>query len=85
MKKDCRKKKKFACYHCGDLGHAVKDCPKKQGQRAGSTSGGQVHDLMAPGQEEGRKISVKSLIFFFDHPVHTLFDSGASHSLSLHH
>ena len=31
LKKDCRKKKKFASYHCGDAGHGVKDCPKKQG------------------------------------------------------
>ena len=35
---------------------------------------------MAAMQERGRNISVESLIFLFDHPVRTLFDSGASHS-----
>ena len=35
---------------------------------------------MAPGQERGRNISVESLVFLFDHPIRTLFDSGASHS-----
>ena len=71
----------------------MKDCPKK-GQRAGTTSGGQVQAPMAPRQargqvqalavpllqEQGRTISVESLVFLFDHPVRTLFDSGASHS-----
>ena len=33
-----------------------------------------------PLQERGRNISVESLVFLFDHPVCTLFDSGASHS-----
>ena len=37
----------------GEAGHLVKDCPKK-GQRAGSTSGGQVQALMAPGQARGQ-------------------------------
>ena len=41
---------------------------------------GQVHALMAPRQDRGRNISVESLVFLFDHPVHTLFNSGASHS-----
>ena len=35
---------------------------------------------MAPPQERGRNISVESLIYLSDHPVRTLFDSGASHS-----
>ena len=39
-----------------------------------------MHALVAGMQERGRKISVESLIFLFDHPVRTLFDSGASHS-----
>ena len=41
----------------------------------------QVQALAVPPlQERGRKISVESLDFLFDHPVRTLFDSGASHS-----
>ena len=93
LSKDCRKKKKTDCFHCDEAGHLIKDFPKK-GQRAGSTSGGQVQALMAPGQakgqvqaiaapplqERGRTIFVESLVFLFDHPVRTLFDSGASHS-----
>ena len=42
---------------------------------------GQVQALVVPPlQERGRAISVESLVFLFDHPVRTLFDSGASHS-----
>ena len=42
---------------------------------------GQVQALAVPPlQERGRTISVESLVFLFDHPVCTLFDSGASHS-----
>ena len=55
-------------------------CPRKQGQGAGPSSGGQVHALTAPPQERGRNISVESLVYLFDHPVRTLFDFGASHS-----
>ena len=36
--------------------------------------------MVPPLQERGRTISVESLVFLFDHPVRTLFDSGASHS-----
>ena len=36
--------------------------------------------MVSPLQERGRAISVESLVFLFDHPVRTLFDSGASHS-----
>ena len=93
LSKDCRKKKKTGCFHCGEAGHLIKGCPMK-GQRAGSTSGGQVQALLARGkargqvqalvvpllQDRGRAISVESLVFLFDHPVRTLFDSGASHS-----
>ena len=35
---------------------------------------------MAPPQEQGRNVSVESLVYLFDHPVRILFDSGASHS-----
>ena len=35
---------------------------------------------MAPPQEQGRNVSVESLVYLFDRPVCTLFDSGASHS-----
>ena len=42
---------------------------------------GRVQALVVPPlQERGRAISVESLVLLFDHPVHTLFDSGASHS-----
>ena len=42
---------------------------------------GQVQALVVPPlQERGRTISVESLVFLFDHPVRTLFDSGTSHS-----
>ena len=53
LSKDCRKKRKAGCFHCDGAGHLVKDCPKK-GQRTGSTSGGQVQSLMAPGQARGK-------------------------------
>ena len=76
LSKDCRKKKKTGCFHYGEAGPLVKECPKK-GQRTGTTSGGQVQALMAPGQargqvqalavppiqERGRTISVESLVF----------------------
>ena len=36
--------------------------------------------MVPPLQERGRAISVESLVYLFDHPVRTLFYSGASHS-----
>ena len=68
------------CFHYGETGHMAKDSPRKQGQRAGPSSGGQVHALTAPPQERGRNISIESLVYLYDHPIRTLFDSGASHS-----
>ena len=52
-----------------------------QALMAPSQARGQVQALAVPSiQERGRTISVESLVFLFDHPVRTLFDSGASHS-----
>ena len=85
--KDCRKKKRkmCGCFQCGKTWHMAKGCPKRQGQgqRTGSTSRGQIHALIAPPHERGRNIFVESLVYLSDHPVRTLFDSGASHFLCL--
>ena len=53
LSKDCRKKNKIGCFHCSEAGYLIKDGLRK-GQRAGSTSGGQVQALMAPGQARGK-------------------------------
>ncbi len=39
-----------------------------------------MHALTASVPKRGRNVSVESLVFLFNHPVRTLFDSGASHS-----
>ena len=39
-----------------------------------------MHTLMTSAPDRGRKIFVGKLISFSNHPIRTLFDSGASHS-----
>ena len=78
------KRRKVNCFNCGEPRHYSTECPKKQGsqglgQRA-EISGEQVNALAISSPERGRKISVESLVSLSNHPVRTLFDSGASHS-----
>ena len=39
-----------------------------------------MHALARNAPDRGRKISMEGLISLFNHPIRTLFDSGASHS-----
>ena len=78
--KDNKEKRK--CNFCGKVGHLVKDCRKKKAKMNGGcfSCGETGHMAKDCPKKRGINTSVESVVYLYDHPVRTLFDSGASHS-----
>ena len=74
----------WRCYHCNELGHTYKFCPKRGQQGQASHS----NRPMAPGRvyvttrEEATASPnvIQGMVSIRGHSVEVLFDSGATHS-----
>ncbi|XP_021991620.1 uncharacterized protein LOC110888401 [Helianthus annuus] len=73
-----------ACFRCGQTGHMIKECPKKDTKKNHQPNvGGRVFALSAtdaanvPG-------TVSGTLQIGEHSIYVLFDTGATHSLVSH-
>lgn len=82
-------KRKGACFGCGEVGHRIRDCPKKRGAIMGASSDeterkklrtqGRVFALTKQDDEAPNKV-VSGNLSLFNKEATVQFDPGATHS-----